>query len=148
MRKLVIVLLVLGVSVSVRAQQSITLSDAVRIALEKNPIRKAAIAETLIARSGIKAARSGLLPKIMFSESATRSNDPVYVFGTRLRQQKFTAADFALNSLNTPTPIGNFTSKFSGQWRVFDSLQNVRAVDRALKLDDASREQLKRQTRN
>ncbi len=53
-----------------------------------------------------------------------RGNDPVFVFGTRLRQQIFTAADFALNTLNTPTPIGNFSSRFSGQWSLFDGLQS------------------------
>lgn len=144
MRNIVITLLVLASAVSAMAQQPLSLGDAVRIALEKNPMRKAAIADVAIARSGVNSARSGLLPRIMFSETATRGNDPVYVFGTRLRQQSFTAADFALNSLNTPTPIGNFTSKFSGQWRIFDSLQNYRGIERARKLDEASREQLKR----
>jgi outer membrane protein len=125
-------------------QQPITLSDAVRIALEKNPLRKAAIADVRVAASGVREARAGLLPHIMFSEMAIRSNDPVFVFGTKLRQQRFSAADFALNQLNTPTPIGNFSSKFSGQWRLFDSFQNYRSIERARKMNDASREQLER----
>ncbi len=44
----------------------------------------------------------------------------MYVFGTRLRQQQFTSADFALNSLNKPTPVGNFATRFSGQWMLFN----------------------------
>lgn len=126
------------------AQQPLTLADAVRMALEKNPLRKAALADTRIAGAGVREAKSGLFPRIMFSEIATRGNDPVYVFGTRLRQQRFTEVDFALNRLNTPTPVGDFSSKFSGQWRMFDSFQNYRSIERARKMSDASREQLER----
>jgi outer membrane protein len=126
------------------AQQSITLGEAVRIALEKNPLRKAAMADTRATAASVREARAGLLPHLMFSETAVRSNDPVFVFGTKLRQQRFSAADFALNQLNTPTPIGDFSSKFSGQWRLFDSLQNYRTIERARKLNDASRDQLER----
>lgn len=125
-------------------QQSLTLRDAVQMALEKNPLRKAAMAETHVTRANVREARSALLPHIVFSETALRGNDPVYVFGTKLRQQRFSAADFALNQLNTPTPIGNFTSKFSGQWRLFDSFQNYRSIDRARKANDAANEQLER----
>jgi hypothetical protein len=49
-----------------------------------------------------------------------RGNDPVFVFGSRLRQQNFTRADLALSQLNTPTPISNFSTRFSGQWNRFD----------------------------
>ena len=126
------------------AQQPLTLADAVRMALEKNPLRKAALADTRIAGAGVREAKSGLFPRIMFSEIATRGNDPVYVFGTRLRQQRFTEVDFALNRLNTPAPIGDFSSKFSGHWRIFDSFQNYRSIERARKISDASREQMER----
>ena len=40
------------------------------------------------------------MPHLSFSETATRGDDPVYVFGSKLRQQRFTTADFALNKLN------------------------------------------------
>ena len=84
------------------------------------------------------------MPKIMFTESAVRGNDPVFVFGTRLRQQSFTAADFALNQLNTPTPIGNFSSRFSGQWSLFDGLQSWYGVSRAKYMQQAAEQQLDR----
>jgi outer membrane protein len=78
----------------------LTLHDAVSIALEKNPLRKAALADTHAASADTQTARSFLLPHIAFSETATRGNDQVYVFGTRLRQERFTQADFAPNHLN------------------------------------------------
>jgi outer membrane protein len=61
-----------------------------------------------------------------------------------LRQQRFSAADFALNRLNRPTPIGDFSSRFGGQWTVFDSLQNLRQVERARLAEKAAQQQLDR----
>ena len=123
---------------------SITLPQAVKIALEKNPQRKAALADTKVASADVKEARSFLLPRITFSETATRGNDPVYVFGSKLRQQGFTTADFALNTLNTPTPFGNFATRFGGTWNLFDSFASWRAVNRAERVKDASGHQLER----
>ncbi len=122
----------------------LTLSEAVSMALGKNPLHKAAMADIRISAAGLREARSPLLPKIIFTESAVRGNDPVFVFGTELRQQSFTAADFALNKLNTPTPIGNFSSRFSGQWSLFDGLQSWFGVSRAKYMQQAVNQQLDR----
>jgi len=65
-------------------------------------------------------------------------------FGTKLRQQIFTVQDFALNQLNKPTPIGNYASRFFGQWSLFDSTQSWKALDRARYLNFAASEQLQR----
>ncbi len=92
----------------------------------------------------MKQAQSLLLPHIEFSESATRGNDPVYVFGTKLRQQRFTVADFALNQLNTPTPISNFSSRFAGEWNLFDSFGSWKNVSRTRFMQQASVAQLER----
>jgi outer membrane protein len=104
-------------STSVAQQPSpstLTLRQAVAVALEKNPLRKAALADTRVALAGVGEARAGLLPRIGFSETATVGNDPVYVFGSRLRQQRFTTNDFALDRLNTPSPFGNFSTRLGG----------------------------------
>ena len=114
------------------------------MALEKNPLRKAAIAEERAAGAGVREARSALLPQLTFSESAMRGNDPVYAFGTRLRQRRFTAADFGLNRLNTPTPIGDFVTRFGGQWQLFNSFENVMNIRRASHMKDAAARQLER----
>jgi outer membrane protein len=122
----------------------LTLSQAVNIALEKNPERKAALADTRAASADVREARSFLLPHVTFSETATRGNDPVYVFGSKLRQQRFTTADFALNVLNTPTAFGNFGTRFGGTWNLFDSFGSWRAVNRAERVKDAVGHQLER----
>ena len=126
------------------AAEPITLKQAVAIALEKNPMRKAALADTRAAAAGVKEAQSALLPRIVFSETVMRGNDPVYAFGTRLRQQRFTAADFALNRLNAPTPLGNFNTRFAGQWNVFDSFAKYKNIGRARDMKEAAAHRLER----
>ncbi len=123
---------------------SLTLQQAVAIALEKNPLRKAAIADTKVASAGIREARSSLLPHLSFTETATRGDDPVYVFGSRLRQQRFTTADFALNSLNTPLPVNDFTTRFGGTWNLFDSFATWHGVNQARQMNEAAGHQLER----
>jgi outer membrane protein TolC len=122
----------------------LTLHQAATIALEKNPLRKAAIADTRAASADVREARSILLPRLTFSETATRGNDPVYVFGSRLRQRRFTADDFSLNHLNTPSPLGNFSTRFGGTWNLFDSFASWHGVNRAKQMNEAAAHQLER----
>jgi outer membrane protein len=122
----------------------LTLQQAATIALEKNPLRKAAIADTRASSADVREARSILLPRLTFSETATRGNDPVYVFGSRLRQRRFTADDFSLNNLNTPSPLGNFSTRFGGTWILFDSFASWHGVNRARQMSEAAGHQLER----
>lgn len=132
------------ISLLAQAPEPLTLSRAVSIALEKNPMRKMAMADVQIAKAGISQAKSAFLPRVAFSETGTIGNDPVYAFGTRLRQGRFTAADFALDRLNYPDPISNFSSKFGGQWNVFNTFANTFNLRRAKLMEQASQHQLTR----
>jgi len=139
----------LWVSLAAQAQQTadpsiLTLQQAVRIALAKNPRRKAAVADTRVSSADVREARSVLMPHVTFSETATRGNDPVYVFGSRLRQQRFTADDFSLNKLNTPLPFGNFSTRFGGTWSLFDSFASWHGVNLAKQMNEAAGHQLER----
>src|SRR5579864_806804 len=150
MRKVVLCIATLWLAcVSAWAQQeaqpaSLTLQQAVTIALEKNPVRKAAIADTKAASAAVREARSFLMPHLSFSETATRGDDPVYVFGNKLRQQRFTTADFALNKLNSPLPFGNFTTRFGGSWNLFDSFASWHGINQAKQMSEAVGHQLDR----
>ena len=81
-----------------------------------------------VANASARLARTSLLPQLNFTEDISRGDDPVYAFGMRLRQRQFTQADFALNDLNRPQPIGNFSSRFSGSWMAFDSFRTEKAI--------------------
>jgi len=122
----------------------LTMHDAASMALEKNPLRKAALAETQAASADTQTARSFLLPHVTFSETATRGDDPVFVFGSKLRQRRFTTDDFALNKLNTPSPYGNFSTRFGGTWNLFDSFASWRGINRANVMSIAASRQLER----
>ena len=90
-----------------------------------------AAADVTVAAAGLRRSKSPLLPQITFSENVTRGNDPVYVFGSELRQQVFQASDFGLNKLNRPTPLNNVSTSFSGRWTAFDSLHTQFQIKRA-----------------
>lgn len=141
---MVILLFLTMVAEPLLAQVRLTLEQAVATALEKNPTRKAALFHQRAAAAGTKEARAALFPRISFSESYLRSNDPVFVFGAKLRQQRFTAADFALNRLNTPTPFGNYVTRFSGGWQLFDSGVSWMRVSQAEQMSIAAQRQLER----
>ena len=113
------------------AQESLTLQQAIIRAIEQSPEVAIARADNQEAKSAAEMARSQLLPQLGFTEDISRGNDPVYAFGTRLRQRQFTQADFALNALNFPQPIRNFSTRFSGQWVAFDSFKAQNEIHRA-----------------
>ena len=78
------------------------------------------------------------MPHLSFLETATRGDDPVYVFGSKLRQQRFTEADFTLNKLNTPLPFGNFSTRFVGTWNLFDSFATWHGINQAKQMNEAA----------
>lgn len=134
------ILLEAGVAVGAQTTAPINLSEAIGRALQKNPGHEMALADVASARISTRSARISLLPALSFSEAATRGNDPVYVFGAKLRQQIFTQNDFALDSLNRPPPLNNFTTRFAGNWTAFDSLHTqfeIRRADLRLKSSQA-----------
>ena len=109
----------------------LTLRQAIDRALRQNPEAAVAQADQDAAGAAAKQARTAYLPLLDFTEDISRGNDPVYVFGSRLRQQQFTQANFALNALNRPQPIGDFMTGFKGSWLAFDSFQTQRQIRRA-----------------
>jgi outer membrane protein TolC len=108
-----------------------TLRQAINRALGLNPQAQIARADDASATAAAHLARTQLLPQLSFTEDISRGNDPVYAFGERLRQGRFTQSDFALNALNHPLPIGNFATGFSGNWLLFDSWKTERDIHSA-----------------
>ncbi len=128
---MVLSLLLCNLGSALVAQEPLTLRQAIDMALSQSPEVAIARADNQEAKSTSTMARTALLPQLGFTEDISRGNDPVYAFGTRLRQRQFTQADFALNALNSPQPIGNFSTRFSGQWIAFDSFKTQKQIHRA-----------------
>lgn len=95
------------------------LADAVKLSLERHPALRAATHQAAAAAAGVDQARAGFLPRVDFSEGITRSDNPVYAFGSLLNQGRFTAADFAVDRLNHPDPISNWRTNIGGSIPLF-----------------------------
>ena len=115
-------------------QATLTLQQAVAAALQNNPAEKLAAAGVRAADVQLRMASTPLLPQVYFSEGVTGGDDAVYAFGTKLRQQDFSSADFSLDRLNHPAPLQNFSTSINGRWTAFDSRQTRLQMRRALLL--------------
>ncbi len=103
------------------AQSPLTLQDAVRLALEKHPSVEAGRNAVKAAEVRIGEARSGYLPRIGYSETWLRSNNPVIVFSSLLTQHQFTPANFEINPLNRPDALNNFQSQIAVDQAIYDA---------------------------
>jgi outer membrane protein len=132
MRRLIPGLLALSLGAAhAAAQESLTLAQAVRKALESNPDLAMDAPARAAADSELAASRAGYRPRLDFEQSVLGGNNPVYVFGTRLTQRAFTADDFALPSLNRPDALQNLQTRISAQQNVWDFGRTKERVDTA-----------------
>ena len=152
MKRIVVVSLALGLvnfgvapSTPVRAQtdgavtpitvtesgEPLTLTQAVDIALAKNPLTRVTAAGRQLADAHLAVARATRWPLLQASEMVTRSNNPVFVFGSLLEQGRFGADNFALSSLNHPDALTNFRAGLSVRVPVYDQRQSRARIDLA-----------------
>jgi outer membrane protein len=106
--------------VPLMAQEQLTLSKAVARAMENNPELAIDAPGQEAARLDFKAARAGYLPRVDFEQSYLAGNNPVFVFGTLLTQQRFAAGNFALPALNSPDSVGNLQTRATVQQTIWD----------------------------
>ena len=112
------VLMVLGGTADA-GEQALSLKDALMRALADNPEIRARTSGLQADKEDVRIARSPLLPKITFEERYLRTNNPTYAFMAKLNQQRFEAADFAVDSLNNPDPISDFQTSISFEQALF-----------------------------
>jgi outer membrane protein len=108
------------VVVPLMAQERLTLSAAVARALENNPELAIDAPGQEAARLDYKAAKAGYLPRVDFEQSYLAGNNPVFVFGTLLTQQRFAANNFSLPELNSPSPMDNLQTRATVQQTIWD----------------------------
>ncbi len=111
--------------------EPLTLSEAVAVALAKNPLTRATAAGRELADAQLAAARAGRWPLLQASESVTTSNNPVFVFGSLLEQGRFGAKNFLISSLNNPDALSNFRAGLSVRIPLFDQRQSKARIDMA-----------------
>ena len=103
-----------GYAVSVLGAQAVVQPLSLRDALEMAKTRnyKVLIARSQLAQADGRNLESwqAFVPRFNVGGSFIRSNDPVFVFGTKLKQGVFTMEDFELDRLNNPDPINNWAT--------------------------------------
>jgi len=100
-------------------ETSLGMKEAVGLAMENNHEIKAFMNSVFAQKEDIGIARSSLLPKIAFEERFMRTNNPTFAFMAKLNQQRFTQQDFAIESLNNPSPVTDYQTSFSFEQPVF-----------------------------
>jgi outer membrane protein len=88
----------------------LSLDAAVARALAYNPSLRAERAEARSVGQLPATASRAFLPSIRADVMGMRTNDPVAVFGLKLRQAGFQGSDLALDALNDPAAYGGFMS--------------------------------------
>lgn len=101
-------------------EEPVSLERALSLARARNADLRMARARADAAASGSDVARSALLPNLELRAGWLRTDDPVAAFGTRLRQRRFGAEDLALDALNRPAPVEDWTGTLSLGWRPLD----------------------------
>ncbi|HEY2015019.1 MAG TPA: TolC family protein [Bryobacteraceae bacterium] len=110
------------------AQDPLSLRQAVRLALRENRAVAGAAAGVRASESRQTGARAGMLPKVNYSESFARSDNPVFVFSSLLTQHQFGVENFAIGPLNRPDFLNNFQSQLTVDQPLYDAGQTRNAV--------------------
>ena len=103
------------------AQDPMSLKDAVHLALTQNKSIGASKAARKAAEARVGQAQGGRLPKVNYSESWTRSDNPVFVFSSLLTQRQFGEQNFQIQTLNRPGFLNNFQSQVTAVQPLFDA---------------------------
>jgi outer membrane protein TolC len=135
-------LLVLAVTLSapagVWAQEPLTLDEALQATLSQNASLRAARAAASEADAQVDVARSVFFPRVSFSESWQRGNQPVFAFSSLLSARRFAAENFAIEALNHPAAIGFFRASVAVEQIVFDLGRRIGAAASSLRRDLAA----------
>ncbi len=118
-----LVVLALGcLAAPLGAQQPLSLADALAQAATNSPLAVAARWEREGREADALGAAAAFLPQVNLELGGLRTDDPVAVFGTRLRQGRFGEADFAIDALNFPSPVTDVSTSLSVEQPVFQPM--------------------------
>lgn len=99
---------------------SLSLEDALELAVKNGYQLQIAQQDKELSKAVLSQTNAVFLPQFLIEETAVKTNDPVGVFGIKLRQGIITASDFNPIILNDPDATHNFTTKFEILQPVFN----------------------------
>lgn len=133
------VVLIAAFSRAAAGQEPITLAGAVQAALAHNASLRASRAGVDEAAAQVTEGKSGFFPRISVSESWQRGDQPVFVFSSLLSARHFTAANFAIDALNHPDPVGFFRTTVGVEQLLFSGGRQQATADTAARRLDLAR---------
>ncbi len=105
----------------------ISMAEAETIAREQNPAMIAARERLNGASEQARAASAHRWPSVEGTVGVARTDDPVGVFGMKLRQRRFGEGDFATDALNDPTARSDWTAGLRAGWTAGDPVRRAEA---------------------
>jgi outer membrane protein TolC len=136
---LVLLIVAMAAPLSAADTLEVTLGEVLDYARGESPRVLASQSAARAAEGMELASLAGFLPHLKLSEEFSRGNDPVFAFGTRLRQSRFTQADFALGALNEPSPLTNYATRVLIQQPIFNGGKSMYGRKTASSYADAAR---------
>jgi len=106
-------------TISSGEERTLTLKEAVGVALMENPEIRAFNESVSAGEEDIGTARTYLFPKVTVEERFMRTSNPTFAFMAKLNQERFASSDFAIDSLNNPAPVNDFQTSFSIEQPIF-----------------------------
>ena len=116
------------------APSEMTFLDCYRKVLMHYPALRKRYEQLDQAKAERNLAIADLFPKVHGVFGMETSDDPVFVFGSLLRQKSFTQQNFELNSLNTPRHRTNYHFGIEGDMLLFDSFNTISKIRSARRL--------------
>jgi outer membrane protein TolC len=143
-RRRTIPLLLAALAAPVAAQEPLRLSlaEALAHAAVHSPSAVGARWEREGREADAFGAAAAFLPQVNVELGGLRTDDPVAVFGTKLRQGRFGEADFAIDALNFPQPVTDVSTMLTLEQPLFQPMalsgrRAARAGARAARLAEA-----------
>lgn len=138
LRTTVAALLTMALASGVLAQEpaagktlSLSLDAAVHKALADNPRAIQASAGEEIAGARLDQARSTWFPRVEASQTWSRGDHPVFVFGSLLEQGRFGPENFDPAFLNDPPTMEHYRLALDLKMPIFDQLRRISTVSQA-----------------
>jgi outer membrane protein TolC len=110
------------------AGQGLSLHEAVEQTIARNPAIAAAETREQVAEAREAEARAARFPRVDVTESVTRGNNPVFVFGSLLEQGEFSARHFDPAFLNAPEALTNYRAAITARFAIFDRFHTANTV--------------------
>jgi len=122
-------------------EYSLTLEQAIEYAMTNNTDVRTSELHHSIQQAKFRGASAVFLPQIGVEYNALRTNDPLNVFGFKLKQQSVTMQDFDPTLLNNPDGYENYSARIEVRQPVFNA-DMISQRNAARTMTRSSREQI------